>query len=174
MTPPVSALGEEEVDAEIARVIFNRDVGVVPTHKWVSAVEPDGWCGRQYSIGYGEHSTCFSEDAEECSRCGTERCPGLCETYADDKCDVPPPRYASDIACAFLVVEAMRARDLFVTIKDDASGDDDGQPCAWWDVTFFDPEEPVDETAGAQHASLPRAICLAALAATRAAPKESR
>lgn len=71
----------------------------------------------------------------------------------------PPPRYSTDIAAAFQVVEAMIAAGWRIYIDGPKNGDEE------WRAMFA--QDRVSESAGAN--ALPLAICLASLAAIFAA-----
>ncbi len=73
------------------------------------------------------------------------------------------PRYSTDIASAWQVVEEMRRRGFLVSIEDDAS--DEREPLVqWWNVLFYSGDKG-DQADLCQKADAPKAICLAALRA---------
>lgn len=83
------------------------------------------------------------------------------------------PRYSEDIAAAFLVVEAMRAKGWYMSMSDSRHGcyrlEANGPALVgWWiQVSYHEPgfEFPADLDVSASADTLPLAICLAALAA---------
>lgn len=154
---------DRELNALVARSIFNLDVGKKPEHNWRPYLE-DGWCGQQYDIGYGESSTCMSEDTKECAQCFTVECGGPCEQRGSVfGCVVGVRPYSIDIGNAFLVVEEMRKRDWWAGM---VYRIDLGEQADWF-VQFraIGIENVTKPSAEVGSPLLPRSICLASLKA---------
>lgn len=162
MTAP-SGLSDREIDERIAVHVFGLKPGVdfwdLPDHDFKPGGEHDR-CGYSESLGYGEYSTC-PEDVEACARCGETKCAAQ-HNHLDRevavRCVHPLGSWLS-IEGAFAVVKAMRARGYRACLD-----------CASLPATVSEPYyccfARADLSNGRSHStSLPRAICLAALAA---------
>jgi len=150
------------LDALVATHVFGLDVAVLPEHKWSAPQE----CERTYPIGYGEYYSCLSETAKECHRCSADYCLGSCDVFTPPTCAPMVRPYSSDISAAFAVVETLRAKTAMVSINDDnlPLGEDESV-LPHWNVTFDFGNLAKPDVGQATSASLPEAICLAALRA---------
>jgi len=156
---------DRELDALVAIHVFGAKDGADfwsrPDHEFVRCDE-----GCQSDAGWG--ATCGLM-REMCVRCEDIQTPSCDHYTVTERCEKSPNPYSSSVACAFLVVEAMRAKGWEFSLHLEPL--DTGEPS--WEAMFETPDfrDALSDagergTRGIEYAeSAPRAICLAALRA---------